>query len=99
MRKNLLKKMYPMVLRCLPLGLLWVLLLGVSSCAPTIYYVDRATVMETEAGGDWPDFEKGMLEKSEKIGATFLAPDRESIKEKRFNQILNGSFSETESKL
>lgn len=40
-----------------------------SSCAPTIHVVDRHTVLEDEAAGEWPDFEKQL-----KAGSTQPLP-------------------------
>ncbi|MBF0300006.1 MAG: hypothetical protein HQK51_14880 [Oligoflexia bacterium] len=63
-----------------------------SACAPTIYFVDKESIMETEAAGNWPSFEEFTLQKTEKIGASFLAPVEEDIRTKRFNKVLNGEL-------
>ncbi len=49
--------------------LMFGLLLGGVGCAPTIHVIDRHTVLEDEAAGVWPDFEKQL-----KVGSTDPLP-------------------------
>jgi hypothetical protein len=44
-----------------------------SACAPKIYVIDRQTVLEEEAAGDWPQFEKEVIERAKKQGPTPLS--------------------------
>lgn len=62
------------------------------ACAPKLYVIDRHTIMEQEAAGDWPNFEDAVLKKSKKPGVTFLQKDSSSTKKKRVLNILNGEM-------
>ncbi len=42
------------------------------SCAPKIYVIDRPTILETEAGGDWPGLEVKKLTATMKEGPALL---------------------------
>lgn len=48
------------------------LLIFLVSCAPTIQFIDRETVLETEALGTWPGLEEEMLLEVKKMGPTPL---------------------------
>ena len=44
--------------------------LALAGCAPKIYLIDRQTILEEEAAGEWPDFEKEFLDHAEASGPT-----------------------------
>ncbi|MCB0355799.1 MAG: hypothetical protein KDD40_02270 [Bdellovibrionales bacterium] len=64
----------------------------VACASPQIYVIDRQTVMEAEAAGDWPIVESDLLKVSEKSGPTFFARDTDNKKDKRLHNILNGEL-------
>ncbi len=68
------------------------LALSLMACAPKIYLKDRHTVMEDEAAGEWPDFEKHLIEKSQKDSPTPIKKVEESGKKKRLYEVLQGEL-------
>jgi hypothetical protein len=66
---------------------------GLVGCAPKIYLVDRHTVLEEEAAGEWPDFGEDLLEKSSDLGPVPY-PKTTTVSEERRRQyqILNGEL-------
>lgn len=74
---------------------LFSILIGIflSGCSPKIYLIDRQTVLEDEAAGEWPDFEKDILEQSKATGPTAFSKTGESIQKKRLYQVLNGELT------
>ncbi len=73
--------------------LLVLLLLSVSSCASVeIYQVSRQTVMEEEAMGEWPDFEKLFQSKKLSTGPQFLPETKNTKKIQRLMNVLPGEF-------
>ncbi|MBF0360153.1 MAG: hypothetical protein HQK49_04040 [Oligoflexia bacterium] len=84
-----------MINKCLCLCLISLIIaLLISACSPTIYFVDRESIMETEAAGEWPNFEEILFQKNQKMGTTPLAPREEDMKSKKFNHVLNGELLE-----
>lgn len=72
-------------------------ILTFSSCATIkIYMVDRQTVLEDEAAGEWPDFEKEILQKSEASGATPFPVVAENSSRSRLFNVLNGELASTQ---
>ena len=65
---------------------------GLSACAPKIYLKDRHTVMEDEAAGEWPDFEKDLLEKVQSSSPAPIQKVETSSKKKRLYQVLQGEL-------
>jgi hypothetical protein len=64
-----------------------------SSCALKVFLNDRQTVLEDEAAGEWPDFEKDLLEKSLSSGPTPFPKTDLSAKNSRLYQVLNGELT------
>lgn len=81
-----LKRMFPI---CFCLGL-W-------GCAPTVYVIDRHTVLEEEASGDWPELESYFLKRDLKPGPTFLEKTRSDRKRERIWHVLNGELATPDS--
>lgn len=76
---------------------LWFVLLSLSACVslPDIYLVDRHTVMEVEASGEWPELEQRFLSNSVNKGPVNLAKEpNEKRQDKAFN-MLNSEFPMT----
>jgi len=69
------------------------LLLGLCSCSPKIYLVDRHTVLEEEAAGEWPDFEKDLLQKSAEFGPVQYPKTPITEEQKRLYRVLNSELS------
>lgn len=65
-----------------------------SACTAKIYIIDRHTIMEDEAAGDWPEFEKDLMEKSKAKGPTPFQTAAVNEKKKRLYNVLNGEMAE-----
>jgi hypothetical protein len=77
-------------------SMLKILLLAVCSlfvsCTAKVYVQDRHTIMEEEAAGEWPQFEKELLTKSAEKGPTPFEKTRTSARKKRLYNVLNGEM-------
>ena len=62
-------------------------------CSPKIYLVDRQTVLEDEAAGEWPEFEKEILAKAKAQGPTPFPQSQDSERKDRLYQVLNGELT------
>lgn len=74
----------------------WVILLvGLSACVnlPDVYLIDRHTVMEEEASGEWPELESRFRQQAVKNGPTNLAEEPMERRRERAFRVLNGEFS------
>jgi hypothetical protein len=67
--------------------------LSLTACSPKFYLNDRQTVLEEEAAGEWPDFERSLLEKSKAQGPTPFVKTENSTKRNRLYQVLNGEMT------
>lgn len=76
------------------LALLMIVLLSSSSCAIKVFLVDRQTVLEDEAAGDWPEFEKEILQKSEASCPTPFPVVAENSRKSRLFNVLNSELTE-----
>lgn len=70
-------------------ALLWI---GAAACAPKIYVVDRQTVLEQEAAGDWPEFDKELIAKSLSRGPAPLGKTAPSPQQRRLYNVPNGDL-------
>jgi hypothetical protein len=61
-------------------------------CSPKIYLIDRQTVLEEEAAGEWPEFEKDLLEKSKSGNPSLLPKTTTSTQDNRSYHVLNGDL-------
>lgn len=70
-------------------------LLLLTACVniPDVYLIDRHTVMEVEASGEWPELDKQFSSQALKKGPTSLASDPSSQRRDKAFRILNGEFS------
>lgn len=68
--------------------------LSLSACVslPDVYLVDRHTVMETEASGEWPKLEQRFRKEALKMGATDLAKEPDNQRRERAFRTLNAEF-------
>ncbi len=73
---------------------LWLTLLSLSGCVslPDIYLVDRHTVMEVEASGEWPELEQRFLSNSINKGPVNLAKEPNEKRQNKAFNVLNGEF-------
>lgn len=62
------------------------------ACAPQIYVVDRHTIMEEESAGEWPDFEKEILDKAKTASPVPFQKTPDGAKKKRLYNTLNGEM-------
>lgn len=67
-----------------------------NSCVPDIYLVDRHTVMEMEASGEWPEFDKIFYSQVKTAGPVGFPKEPETKRKKRVKNMLNGEFIYTE---
>ncbi len=68
-------------------------LVSFTRCSPKIYLIDRQTVMEDEAAGEWPDFEKDLLDKSKALGPIPFAKTANTARKDHLYRVLNGELT------
>jgi len=68
--------------------------LSLSACVtlPDVYLVDRHTVMESEASGEWPELEQRFKKQSLSKGPVNLAKEPSERRRDRAFNMLNGEF-------
>lgn len=59
---------------------------------PDIYIIDRHTVMEAEASGEWPELEQRFLDKSISKAPTPLATEPYDDRREKAFRVLNGEM-------
>ena len=69
------------------------LVMSSTSCSPSLYFIDRHTVMEEEAAGEWLDLEQELLQNSKRPGATPLEKSTDQKKRQRVLSVLSGEFN------
>ena len=70
-----------------------------SACAPTVYLLDRQTVLEEEAAGEWPSLEASIQKQAHASGPTeFPSVEQSAAKKRRYSTLNAESTSETGSK-
>ena len=78
---------------------LWTMvLLAGSGCSPKFYKVDQQTVMEDEAAGEWPEFEKEILNQTQSGTPTPFPSVAVSSRKGRLFSVLNGELVSEEGK-
>jgi len=70
------------------------LLLPLGGCVsiPDVYLIDRHTVMEAEAAGEWPELENRFREQNPKLGPTNLSTEPNNARHERAFRVVNGEF-------
>ena len=68
----------------------WLVLLATTACVPKIYVIDRQTVLEDEAAGEWPQFEKRLVPQTQEKTPTASSDVQDSEKKQRIYRVLNG---------
>lgn len=66
-----------------------------AGCVPKFYVIDKPTVFEAEASGQWPDVNQNMRTQIAKKGATFLKTREKSEKRDRAMNNLSGEMVES----
>ena len=66
--------------------------LSLTACSPKIYVIDRHTIMEEEAAGEWPEFEKELLNRSQAQGPTPFAEIADGAEKSRLYNVLNSEM-------
>jgi hypothetical protein len=61
-------------------------------CTPKVYVIDRQTVLEDEAAGEWPQFEKDLLPKSAARSPTPFFKTKTTAHKAKLYNILNGEL-------
>jgi len=76
-------------------GLL-IVIVSLAGCValPDVYLIDRHTVMEAEASGEWPELEQRLSQQALKLGPEPLLINEEDPRKKRAFNVLNGEFVE-----
>ncbi len=65
------------------------------ACSPKVYLIDNQTVLEEEAAGAWPQFEKQILDKAKAKGpapVSQIPPDKHR---QRLYNVMNGEMPVT----
>ena len=75
-----------------PLFAACALWLAATGCAPTIHVVDRHTILEDEAAGEWPDFDKQLESASTEPLPVPFPKTAVNAKRKRLYNVLDGEF-------
>lgn len=63
--------------------------LALTACVPKIYVIDRQTVLEDEAAGEWPQFEQRLIRQTQEKTPTPAAKVRDSEGKRRLYKVLN----------
>jgi hypothetical protein len=71
----------------LPLAFLFL-----TSCAPKVYIVDRQTILEEDAAGEWPQFEKELLKKATSARPVPFSQVPLNSNRARLYNVLNGEL-------
>ncbi len=72
--------------------------ISICSCAPKVYIIDRQTVLQEQAAGEWPEFEKTLLPKikHKKTVKFSKSSEAENKKDQRLYRVLNGEMGVTQ---
>lgn len=63
-------------------------LVSISSCVPDVYLIDRQTVFESEASGQWPELDKVFYRDSSAKGPLEVGSDKKTLsKDKVYNML------------
>lgn len=89
---NIFQSLFGLMFRIVSFTIITIFIL--SGCAPTIYMMDRHTIMEEEASGKWPDLENELLLRAKKKGPTILQKEKgKTSSYERSQKILHGELN------
>lgn len=63
-------------------------LLALAACAPKVYVIERTTVLEEEAAGQWPDLETRWKKANVKTAPQAVKTEEASAQQKRLTRSL-----------
>lgn len=61
-------------------------------CSPKVYVIDNQTVLEEEAAGQWPQFEKQIIDKAKAKGPTPISQVPLDAHRERLYNVMNGEM-------
>lgn len=74
-------------------GFYLLVILSFPSCSLKVYVPDRHTIMEDESAGEWPDFEREIINHSKEQGPTSFRKTEINSAKQRLYHILNGELA------
>jgi hypothetical protein len=77
------------------LSLLSLGFLGLAACAPKVYVIDRATILEEESGGEWPSVDEAQRKKLLKTSPSPQKTSDRSGQKEKLTRILEPDESVT----
>ena len=75
-----------------------IMMMGVASfvmstgCTPKVYIIDRPTLLEAEAAGEWPELEEAVELRSLSLKPQPLAASEKKVEQKKPYRIIAGEF-------
>jgi len=68
--------------------------IGAVGCAPKVYVIDRQTVLQEQAAGEWPDFEESLTVNLKKKNPVMLpkSSTNETEKNQKLYKVLNAEM-------
>lgn len=66
----------------------------ITCCVPDIYVIDRHTMMEMEASGQWPELDQKIYLESLSLGPIPLPDEGDSKRKKRVFSVLTGELKD-----
>ncbi|MFY7930112.1 MAG: hypothetical protein ACOVS5_14665 [Oligoflexus sp.] len=75
------------------LGMMWPML---SACIPDVYLIDRQTVLELEASGEWPELDRKFQTESLQAGPLPLEQTRDRIEERQIFSMTHADQEKTD---
>jgi hypothetical protein len=72
--------------------LLLALLCFGSSCVPDVYLLDRQTVLEVEAAGDWPELDEEIFQTTRRMGPVSFRGDPENPEKQKLIRLADGDY-------
>lgn len=62
--------------------------LALSACSPKVYVIDRATVLEQESGGEWPDVDAALKDRLVKTSPSAVKTSEASDRKNKLTRQL-----------
>lgn len=66
----------------------------ISGLVPDVYLVDRRTLMEADAAGEWPDLEQRLQEQAVQTGSTPYAGAQDPLDQQLHLKALNAEYAQ-----
>lgn len=68
-------------------------ILGFVACTPNLYFIDRHTVMEVEASGEWPSLDEDVFKTTKKKGVTYFEKSQDTKRKQKIFNTLDGEYT------